>query len=304
MTIFPFIPRKKRWLLLLLFSISFSACSITSAENQLNTNTPQTVMKIHATQMMPTTNQADINQFPFEPGTVWVYIKTGFSQAEDKPGRLIHGIVRIEEQVVDSQNVPPYTIVHIEGKKGIISADDAWVENGIFELGDYEYWYVVQGDMVYLSYQQPDPIAIQLEGLSLAYAFPFRQGTEWCGSAEASRNSKNSTPLPDPPCFSSKVVRTSGSYVSPVGEIEDCYEIHELSNSGNVITQYCNGIGVVAVHYNHGGTRFGFSQELVQWTNGQEGSSYIAQDPTFSALYLTPTITLPITATPTPDSSQ
>lgn len=290
--------RKSRWLVLLLSLILFSACSPVSIKTQPTIDEPQTGIEFLPAQTSPAPNQATVRQFPTEPGTVWVYIKTGYSPVEGESGRLIHGIARIEEQIVDTQNVPPYTIVHIEGKKGIISADDGWVENGIFGIGDYEYWYVIQGKMVYLSYKHPVPSAIILEELTLAYAFPFRQGTEWCSSAEALRNGKNLTPIPDPPCFSDKVVRASGAYISPVGEIGDCYEIHELYNSGNVITQFCNGIGVVAVHYDHGGTSFGYHQELVEWTDGKEGYNWIAQDPTYAALRLTPTILSTITPAP------
>lgn len=273
-------------------------------DTQRTTIESQTNIPVQPTQTTPPPNQAIISRFPLTPGTTWVYIKTSYSQAEGESGRLIHSISRIEERVVDNQSVPPYTIVHIAGKKGMVSADDGWTENGTFGLGDYEYWYVIQEDKVYLSYQQPNPSAVQLEELPLAYAFPFSQGIGWCGTAQALRNAKNPTPLPNPPCFSRMVVKKSGPYDSPIGELGDCYEIHEVANSGDVITQFCNDTGIAAVRYDHGGTRFGFSQELVEWTNGEDGSSRMAQVPPFAALRITPTILSPIAASVTPAPSQ
>jgi hypothetical protein len=220
----------------------------------------------------PTPEPAGEGPFPIDPGTTWIYTKTGYTQAEGDPQKIIQGTTRIEERVAGVQTQSSYTLVHIQGNKSIVSADAGWQENGAFGLGDYEYWFVIQNNQVYLSYTQPDPVQIQLGQMRLLYQFPLQVGSEWCPGSEV-----KGQPIPDiGSCFSKTIVAAKNPYLSRFGELEPCYEIHDTANSGDVVSQFCKGIGLVAQKYDHAGTRFGSAQELIQFINGKDGSSLTA----------------------------
>ncbi len=230
--------------------------------------------------------------FPIQPGTTWEYTNTGYTQANGDPQKIIRGTSRMKESIASVQTVPPYTIVRIQGKKTMVSADEGWQENGAFGLGDYEYWYVIQNNQVYLSYSAPDPSRINPDQMLLKYQFPMTRGSEWCTTSLRRGSVENPTPDPNSPCESRRVVMNVGPYQSQVGELKSCYEIHDVANSGDVITQFCEGIGIVSVKYDHGGTQFGSDQEMVSFTEGKG-----------SALAPTSTPSAQDTSTTVPDDS-
>jgi hypothetical protein len=217
-----------------------------------------------------------LSTFPLSPGTTWVYTKTGYTQADGDSQKIIQGTSTIEERVADVKTLEPYTFVHIQGNKTMVSADPGWQENGTFGLGNYEYWYVIKNNQVYLSFIQPDPTQIKLAEMRLVYQFPLRVGSEWCPGPEI-----KGQPIPDiASCGSKSIVTAEKPYLSRLGELKPCFEIHVTSNSGDVISQFCEGVGVVAVKYNHGGTQFGEAQELIGFINGKDGSRLVAETPT------------------------
>ena len=58
------------------------------------------------------------------------------------------------------------------------------------------------------------------------------------------------------------------SFETPAGRFDDCYQITENFNSGGVVRWLCSGVGLVAQKYDHAGTRFGFQQTLVSYSQG------------------------------------
>ena len=216
-----------------------------------------------------------LSSFPLYSGTTWVWMKTGYTQAEGDPQKIIQGTAKIEERVTDIQIVSSYQFVHIRGNKVMVSSDPGWQENGTFGLGDYEYWYVVKDNQVYLSFQQPDPAQMQLEQMRLLYQFPLQVGSEWCPGSEI----KGQPVLDIQSCGNKTVVTNKRTYTSSLGDFKTCYEIHDTANSGDVISQFCDGIGLVAQKYDHAGTRFGDDQQLVQFTNGKDGSTLTTKTP-------------------------
>ena len=216
-----------------------------------------------------------LSSFPLYSGTTWVWMKTGYTQAEGDPQKIIQGTAKIEERVAEVQTVSSYQVAHILGNKVIVSSDPGWQENGTFGLGDYEYWYVVKDNQVYLSYQQPDPAQMKFEQMRLLYQFPLQVGSEWCPGSEI----KGQPVLDIQSCGNKTVVTNKRPYTSSLGDFKTCYEIHVTANSGDVISQFCDGIGLVAQKYDHAGTRFGDDQQLVQFTNGKDGSTLTAKTP-------------------------
>ena len=216
-----------------------------------------------------------LSTFPLDPGTTWVYTKTGYTQADGNSQNIIHGTSTIEERVADVKTLESYTFVHIQGNKTMVSADSGWQEYGTFGLGNYEYWYVVRNNQIYLSFIQPDPTQIKFDEMRLVYQFPLQVGSEWCPGPEI-----KGQPIPDnPACGAKSIVTAKRPYLSRFGELKPCFEIHNTSTSGDVISQFCEGIGVVAVKYDHGGSQFGEAQELIDFINGKDGSRLVAETP-------------------------
>ena len=210
-----------------------------------------------------------ITTFPTSPGTTWVYLKKGYTQADGEPQKIIHGTSKIVETIVDEKEVPPYLLVHIKGNKTMVSADDGWQENGPFGLGDYEYWYLFKDNLIYYSFTKPDTAQIKMDALRLDFQFPLVKGSEWCITTLRLGSVEHPTPDPNSPCESRRLVANFGPYQSSVGVLKSCYEVHDLANSGDLITEYCEGIGIAAVKYDHGGSQFGSSQELISFTPGK-----------------------------------
>ncbi len=60
----------------------------------------------------------------------------------------------------------------------------------------------------------------------------------------------------------------AGAYQTAIGRMEVCYQLMEYSNSGGILQWFCDGIGPVALKYDHSGTRFGFTQSLIDFQPG------------------------------------
>jgi len=211
-----------------------------------------------------------LKTFPLYPGASWAYRKVGYSQAPDDPNKIIRGTAAITETVAGTLSKPPYRIVHILGDKTMLSSDPGWEENGTFGLGNYEYWYVVLGDQVYLSYAQPDPEAIQTRRMLLEFQFPLAMGAQWCPSSLEKGYLTPPAETPAPCEFAGmRVVDGEGSYQTPVGDFDNCFRMNDQVNSGGVTRWFCEGVGIVAEKYDHAGSQFGFTQELVRFTPGK-----------------------------------
>ena len=71
------------------------------------------------------------------------------------------------------------------------------------------------------------------------------------------------------PCASSAGVRkvlAEESYSTQAGKYEPCYQMSDFYNSGSPIQVFCDGVGIVAEKFDHAGSRFGYSKELIQFS--------------------------------------
>ena len=206
--------------------------------------------------------------FPLATGTRWVYTETTYTQAGD-PNQIIRAVTSIADQVADVQNLPPYYIAHIQRETSLVSADPGFLEyNGTkTSLGSSEFWYILHAGRVYLSHERPDPTNLALDQLSEELDFPLTVGSSWCPNKiqKGSLTPEAETPVP---CASSAGVRkvlAEESYTTQAGKFEPCYQMSDFYNSGSPIRVFCEGVGFVAEKYDHAGSRFGYSQELVQF---------------------------------------
>jgi hypothetical protein len=233
----------------------------------------QLVQTPHPTFAAPTVPAiSSITTFPTSPGTPWVYLYKDYEPAKEDPQKIIHRTSKIVEQIVDKKSVPPYTLVRIKRNKTLISAEPGWSELDQNDFGVYQYLYLVKGNLIYSSSTQLDLTPINMDELSLDFQFPLVKGSEWCTTTLRRGSVEHPTPDPNSPCESRRLVANVGPYQSSVGVLKSCYEVHDRANSGDVITEYCDGIGIAAVKYDHGGSLFGFSQELISFTPGKEVS--------------------------------
>ena len=77
------------------------------------TATPMPLTTLDPTTLAPDF-AAELKIFPLYPGTRWVYTEVNYTQTGD-PNQIISAVTSIEDQVADTQNVPPYYIAHIHG---------------------------------------------------------------------------------------------------------------------------------------------------------------------------------------------
>ena len=126
-----------------------------------------------------------------------------------------------------------------------------------------EFWYLVKGQQVYESSQPVDPGKISTDTLTLAYEFPLALGRNWCPWAYVKGEK-----VQDCVAAGKRNVVSQESLDTPAGRFDNCYKITEDVNSGGVTRWLCKSIGVVALKYDHAGTRFGFQQTLVGYSKG------------------------------------
>ena len=207
--------------------------------------------------------------FPLAPGASWVYTETTYTQTGD-PNQIIRAVTSIEDQVADVQNLPPYYVAHIQREASLVSADPGFLEyNGTKTTpGSSEFWYILHAGRVYQSNARPDPANLALDQLSEELDFPLTVGSVWCPNKiqKGSLTPEAETPVP---CASSAGVRkvlAEESYSTQTGKFEPCYRMSDFYNSGSPIKVFCDGVGIVAEKFDHAGSRFGYSKELVAFS--------------------------------------
>lgn len=210
----------------------------------------------------PSSEQATLlPEFPLAQGTTWVYTYIPYEPLESNPRQIVTATYIMTETVVETTAAAPYLFARVQRDVSLVSPTPL---TGI-TLPAGEFWYVISGTLVFEDWRAPDVTAFDPVASWLAYAFPLADGKQWCPSLDDPEN-------PDKPevlyCEANglKTAIATGAYETPAGRFTDCYEISEAFNSGGVISQFCNGVGVVAARYDHAGTRFGFEQTLIGYT--------------------------------------
>jgi len=122
---------------------------------------------------------------------------------------------------------------------------------------------------VYLSYARPDPSQIYSDQLLEEYRFPMAKGASWCPGKQEIAYLTPPAETPVPCAYAGmRMIENEEVHTTPAGTFDRCYRMEDAVNSGGVIQWFCDGVGVAGIKYDHGGTRFGFEQELVSYTIG------------------------------------
>lgn len=195
---------------------------------------------------------------PVAKGATWVYAYIPYEPAAADPTQIVTATYRLTETVVDTESASPYFVAHVQGTRSLVQAQPGW--SGMTSDEPNEYWYLVRGQQIYQSFQKLDWASVQTDTLTLAYNLPLALNESWCPSSVV-----KGEPVQDCTAAGRRIVLDQGEYTTLAGRFDNCYQIVEQYNSGGVEWWFCKGVGVVAEAYDHAGTRFGFTQELVSY---------------------------------------
>jgi len=200
-------------------------------------------------------------EFRMTPGTTWVYTYIPYEPLESNPRQIVTATYVLTETVVETTVAAPYLFVRMRRDATLVSAmplKDRTAPTG-------EFWYVISGTLVFKEFRAPDLTTFDPIASRLDYDFPLVDGKQWCPFLDDPENLDKPEVLY---CEANglRIAVATGAFETPAGAFTDCYQISEAFLSGGVIRQFCNGIGVVSARYDHGGTRFGFEQMLVGFT--------------------------------------
>jgi hypothetical protein len=212
-------------------------------------------------QTSPGEDSALLPKFPMAPGTTWVYAYTPYQPRPSDPTQIVTATYRMTETVVVTETNPPYLFVKIQRETSLASA----IPLTSTTLPGDAFGYVISGTKVYQENRAVDPLTFDPDHAHLAYIFPLEDGKQWCPIRFDLKNPADPT---DVHCEANglKTVTALDAYQTPAGRFTDCYEITEAYLSGGVTRWFCNGVGVVATKYDHGGTRFGFEKTLIDYS--------------------------------------
>ena len=230
------------------------SATVTPAAQSKPTLTPNPLARKNAT-----------GGFPFPTGTTWVYSRVQYQQLEFDPTTIISATNLITASVIRTEVITPSVAMQYRQTASLVSAPPGWEDNSA--NFNSEFWYLLAGHHVFSSPEppkSPEPLEIDVKGerTPLVYDFTLVGGKNWCPF--------NPPPSYNPNCVAMgrRTVARTGSYATPVGIFDECYQITEEYNSGGVTEWFCNGVGVVARKYDHSGTRFGFLDTLVSFSRG------------------------------------
>lgn len=209
-----------------------------------------------------TINPAD---FPLDEGTTWVYSYEEYHQAA-APDHILNAAYRLTESVIDAEWTSAYLVAHVKKDYELVKADIDW-PGGEFTDDQLETWYLKDGSQMFESQLPVNTNHLQTDYFLLAYDFPVSIGKSWCLS-RADPNDPSHKETAGCEFVGKRMVTSKGSYQTPAGRFDSCYELTDYFNTGNIIHWFCEGVGVVFRKFDHAGTRFGFEQILLSYSTG------------------------------------
>jgi hypothetical protein len=220
-----------------------------------------TILLIACSAQMP----IEVSGFPLEKGTTWDYSYEAYDTSPIDPQQIIKATYQFTESIVETQNVSQNFVAHVKRERKLINADTGWLQD--FTGQQNEFWYVRNGQKLFQSNLPLDPGNIKTNELILDYEFPLSLKSSWCLLPD----SRNSTTLQDNAgCdfVGKRAVTDRGRYETPAGRFENCYDLVDYYNGGNIFQKLCDGVGIVFMKFDHAGSRFGFEQTLIKFSKG------------------------------------
>lgn len=203
------------------------------------------------------------SEFPLEKGTTWLYSYEAYEPTATDPNQVIKATYQLTETVVETETIPPYLVAHVKRKYELVNADAGWT--GDLSSQPNEFWYVVNDHQVFQSNQPLENANIKIDELILDYEFPLSIKKTWC---LLPRNPKDSKEITNCETVGRREVTNQGSDETLAGNFDDCYDMIDYFNGGNIFQKFCSGVGIVSIKFDHAGTRFGFEQTLIDYAIG------------------------------------
>jgi len=202
-------------------------------------------------------------EFPLAKGTSWTYSYEAYEPSPADPAQVIHATYELVETIMDTENVSGYLIAHVIREYRLLSVDPAWT--GDFEVSlPNEYWYVTEDEKVWESRSAIDRGKFSQDGFLLDYDFPLSLSSAWCRlPLDSDKNAPAGCEF-----VGKRMVTNTGDFESTAGTFDDCYELTDFYNGGNLIHWFCPGVGIVLSKFDHMGTKFGFEQTLMSYSKG------------------------------------
>jgi hypothetical protein len=204
--------------------------------------------------------QADFN---LSLGTSWVYLDTEYQSATSDPNLIITAQYQLTETVTEINTLKGLFVAHVHSEQKSIQVPVGW--EPFSPPGDF--WYIVKSRQVFGTSDPGDLTKLDFDTLLLDFDFPLAVDHSWC-PVRIDLKDPNRTPITNCDYAGKQTVLQESTYQVPAGKFEDCYQIDQASNGGDVFQWFCRGIGVVEVKFDHGGSRFGFEQKLTDYIKG------------------------------------
>ena len=201
--------------------------------------------------------------FPLETGTTRVYSYQAYNPSPEDPAQTVKAIYELTETIVDTETISSYLVVHVRRDRKLLSADPGWTQ----ELSNQpdEFWYVRDDQRVFQSNLPLDTNNIKPDTLILDYQFPLSVRKSWCLLPDSRNNPKE---IAGCDFVGKREVTGHGTYQTPAGAFDNCYDIMDVYNGGNILQKFCDGVGIVFMKFDHAGTQFGFEQTLTKFSKG------------------------------------
>ena len=202
--------------------------------------------------------------FPLSKGTTWVYSYEAYEPALSDPTQIVKATYQLTETVIETETISSYFVAHVERKYQLVDAEADWMGD-LFSNGPSEFWYIVQGNQIFQSNLPIDTNAIKTDELILDYEFPLSVSKAWCLQSPNFQGPKKMTSCET---VGKRMVTNQSAYETPADKFDDCYELTDYFNTGNIFQKFCAGVGIVSMKFDHAGTKFGFGQSLIQYSLG------------------------------------
>ena len=198
----------------------------------------------------------NLSEFPLEEGTTWVYLYETYEPSSASPAEIVKATYQITEIVTETKIISPYFLAHIESNYELLEADNGW--RGFFvEQQPRDIWYVYYNRQIFRAYYDFDKQNIDTNKMSLDYIFPLSGNQRWCQFQKM-------------PCSSVgwRVVIGQSNFETPVGKLDDCYDMRDIYNGGGRFHTFCTGVGIVFQKHDHMGTPYGYEKTLFDYSIG------------------------------------
>lgn len=201
--------------------------------------------------------------FPLEKGTTWVYSYQAYNPSPSDPEQTVKATYELTQTIVEREAVSDYVIAHVKRDRQLVNADPDWTQELSSQPNDF--WYVLKDQQLFQSNFPVDSANINPDQLILDYQFPLAGKESWCLMPDSRNNQKG---LKGCDFVGKREVTGYGAYESPAGTFENCYDLMDIYNGGNILQKVCDGVGIVFMKFDHSGTRFGFEQTLTGFSKG------------------------------------